>query len=126
MTEGLEGLRIYQLAEALADDVWKEVLRWTPSARQAVGRQLVEAVDSIGSNIAEGYGRFPYKDNRQFQYFARGSLQESIYWLRRARARKLIAEDRSREFLDRIGELAPQLNADIRTLSRRSQEEKPQ
>jgi len=28
--EGLEGLRIYQLAEELADAVWDEVLRWSP------------------------------------------------------------------------------------------------
>ena len=126
MAEGLEGLRIYQLAEALADDVWIEVLRWTPFARQTVGRQLVGAVDSIGSNIAEGYGRFHYKENRQFQYFARGSLHEAHHWLRRARVRKLMTEQRSKEFLDRLADLAPQLNAYIRTLDRRSRKENSQ
>ena len=30
MAEGLEGLRIFRLAEALADEVWAEVLTWSP------------------------------------------------------------------------------------------------
>ncbi len=41
MAEGLEGLRIFRLAEALADEVWAEVLTWSPFARQTVGGQLV-------------------------------------------------------------------------------------
>jgi four helix bundle protein len=124
MAEGLEGLRIFRLAEALADEVWAEVLTWSPFARQTVGRQLVEAADSVGANIAEGYGRFHFKDSRQFQYYARGSLQETNYWLRRARIRKLMTERRARELMERTAELAPQLNAYIRTLDRRSQVER--
>lgn len=124
MAEGLEGLRIFRLAEALADEVWAEVLTWSPFARQTVGRQLVEAADSVGANIAEGYGRFHFKDSRQFQYYARGSLQETNYWLRRARMRKLMTERRARELMERTAELAPQLNAYIRTLGRRSQAER--
>lgn len=54
MPEGLRGLRIYQLAEGLADEVWDEVATWKEFARQTVGRQLVEAADAIGGNIAEG------------------------------------------------------------------------
>ena len=94
MVEGLQGLRIFHLAETLADDIWSEVLAWKPFARQTVGRQLVEAADSVGSNIAEGYGRFHYKDNLQFQFYARGSLHETVFWLRRASKRNLIFEER--------------------------------
>lgn len=54
MAEGLRGLRIYQLAEDLSDEIWAEVLTWKPFARDTVGRQLVEAADSIGGNSAEG------------------------------------------------------------------------
>jgi hypothetical protein len=48
MAEGLRGLRIYQLAEDLSDEIWAEVSTWKPFARDTVGRQLVEAADSIG------------------------------------------------------------------------------
>jgi four helix bundle protein len=96
MVEGRKGLRIYQLAESLADEVWDEVVSWSSFARNTVGRQLVEASDSIGRNIAEGYGRDHYKDNRQFQFYARGSLEETGHWLRRALRRNLISERRTK------------------------------
>ncbi len=122
MPEGLKGLRIYQLAEVLANGVWDEVPTWKEFARQTVGRQLVEAADAIGGNIAEDYGRYHYKENRQFQFYARGSLEETGHWLRRAHRRNLIPEQRCEEFLAKIGELAPQLNAYIRTLERKAKE----
>ncbi len=122
MAEGLKGLRIYRLAEMLADEVWNEVVTWRPFARDTVGRQLVEASDSIGGNIAEGYGRYHYKDNRQFQFYARGSLEETGHWLRRAHRRKLISEERYQDLTKMVAELGPQLNAYIRTLERRSKE----
>jgi len=125
MAEGLMGLRIYQLAEALADEVWHEVIAWKPFARDTVGRQLVEAADSIGGNIAEGYGRYYYKENRQFQFYARGSLHETRHWLRRSCVRKLMSDVRCKELTAKVEELAPQLNAYIKTLERRSREQKP-
>jgi len=125
MAEGLMGLRIYQLAEALADEVWQEVIAWKPFARDTVGRQLVEAADSLGGNIADGYGRYSYKENRQFQLYARGSLHETRHWLRRACVRKLMSDVRCKELAAKVEELAPQLNAYIKTLERRSREQKP-
>jgi four helix bundle protein len=51
-----ENLRVYQLAEELADRIWEIVLAWNIFARDTVGKQLVKAADSIGANIAEGTG----------------------------------------------------------------------
>jgi len=120
MPEGLEGLRIYQMAEDLADAVWHEVLSWNPFPRDTLGRQFVDAADSVGGNIAEGYGRYHYRDNRQFQYYARGSLFETRHWLRRAHERDLLSDERFEELAGRVDALAPQLNAYIRMLGRRS------
>jgi len=118
--EGLEGLRIYQLAEELADSVWDEVLSWSPFPRDTLGRQLVDAADSVGGNIAEGYGRYHYRDNRQFQYYASGSLFETRHWLRRAHKRDLLSNERFNELTARVEALARQLNAYIRMLGRKS------
>ena len=120
MAEGFLGLRIYQLAEALADEVWNEVITWRPFSRDTVGRQFVDAADSIGANIAEGYGGFHYRDMRQFQLIARGSLEETGHWLRRARRRNLIAEKRYNSLDGLPRGLAPQLNAYIRSLETRA------
>lgn len=67
-----ESLRVYQLSESLADEVWTVVLKWNVFARDTVGKQLVKAADSIGANIAEGTGRGTFVDNRRFVRIARG------------------------------------------------------
>jgi four helix bundle protein len=120
MAEGLLGLRVYQLAEALADEAWSEVMTWRPFSRDTGGRQFLDAADSVGANIAEGYGRFHYREMRQFPLIARGPLEETGHWLRRARSRNLIAEKRCSTLVGLSRELAPQLNAYIRSLETRA------
>jgi len=36
-----EKLRVYQLSEMLADEIWGIVLKWNVFARDTVGKQLV-------------------------------------------------------------------------------------
>ena len=86
-----EKLQVYKLAERLADDIWAIVVKWNVFARDTVGKQLVKAADSIGANIAEGTGRGSFVDNRRFVRIARGSLNETQHWLRRAYKRQLLS-----------------------------------
>lgn len=72
-----ENLRIYKLAEALADQVWDIVIEWNGFNRNTVGSQLVRAADSVGANIAEGVGRWGLQDQKRFMYIARASLNET-------------------------------------------------
>ena len=85
-----EDLRVFQLAEKLADETWDIVSDWEYFAKDTVGKQLVKSADSIGANIAEGSGRGTPKDNKRFIRISRGSYNETKYWLRRARRRNLI------------------------------------
>jgi four helix bundle protein len=87
-----ERLRVYILAEKLADAIWDIVLRWDSLPKQTVGRQMIDASDSIGANIAEGTGRGSFEDNRRFIRIARGSLYETQHWLRRAYKRRLLSK----------------------------------
>ncbi|MEX0716652.1 MAG: four helix bundle protein [Planctomycetaceae bacterium] len=111
-----ENLEVYRLSERLADAVWDIVKAWTSFPRQTVGNQLVRAADSIGANIAEGSGRGSYQDNRRFVRMARGSLQETQHWLRRAFNRQLLGEDHVRQLKPMLDELAPRLNAYINSI----------
>ena len=110
-----ERLKVYQL-EKLADDVWTIVLGWEHFARETVGRQLVSAADSIGANIAEGVGRGSYQDNRRFVRIARGSLNETKHWLRRAHRRGLLSAGTVEIVKPVVDELAPKLNAYLRSI----------
>jgi four helix bundle protein len=113
-----EKLRVYQLSEKLADAVWDIVWRWKPFAKDTVGKQLVQASDSIGANIAEGVGRGTFPDTRRFIRIARGSLHETQHWLRRAWRRNLLTADQVQELKPLVDELAPKLNAFLKSIGR--------
>ncbi len=111
-----ESLRVYQLSESLADQIWSIVVKWNVFARDTVGKQLVKAADSIGANIAEGTGRGSFVDNRRFVRIARGSLNETQHWLRRAYKRQLLNDKEVRNLKPIIDELAPKLNAYLKSI----------
>ena len=111
-----ENLRVYQLSELLADEIWDVVVDWDRFARDTVGIQLVRAADSIGANIAEGTGRGSYADNRRFIRIARGSLRETQHFLRRAYKRKLITQQKVARIKPLVDELAPRLNAYLKSI----------
>ena len=111
-----ENLQVYKLGEKLADEVWIVVTGWEHFAKMTVGRQIVRAADSIGANIAEGTGRGSFQDNRRFVKMARGSLNETQHWLRRAHRRGLLSKDDVKRIRPIIDELAPKLNAYLRSI----------
>ncbi len=111
MALAIEDLRVLQLAEAIADTTWKTVVGWQPFAQEAMGKQLIQAADSIGANIAEAYGRLHYGEKLTSFYYARGSLFETKYWLNRAVARELVDDKLLRAAISQLSDLARQLNA---------------
>jgi four helix bundle protein len=115
-----EKLRVYQLSEKLADQVWEIVLGWSFFARITVGKQLVSAADSVGANLSEGAGRGRFLDNKRFVRIARGSLNETKHWLRRAYKRSLLSEEQIDRLKPLIEELAPTLNAYLKSIGNAS------
>ena len=111
-----EKLRVYRLSEKLADELWKTAIGWSYFERDTVGKQLVRAGDSIGANIAEGAGRGTFLDNRRFVRMARGSLNETKHWLRRAHKRSLLTTEQTTILKPMIDELAPTLNAYLNSI----------
>ena len=111
-----EKLRVYRLSEKLADELWKIARRWGYFERDTVGKQLVRAGDSIGANIAEGAGRGRFLDNKRFVRMARGSLNETKHWLRRAHKRGLLTAAQVQLLKPVIDELAPTLNAYLNSI----------
>jgi len=111
--QDIEESRMYERAEQLADEIWDAVLAWEPFARETVGRQLATAADSIGANIAESSGRFHPGDVVRFLYYARGSLKETRYWLRRALNRTLITQHQFDHWMAELTQLAKDINSYI-------------
>ena len=111
-----ERLRVYQLSEKLADHIWQVVLSWNNFARDTVGKQIVRSADSIGANLSEGSGRGRYLDNKRFVRMARGSLNETQHWLRRAYKRNLLTKSQVDKLKPIITELGPSLNAYLKSI----------
>jgi four helix bundle protein len=116
-----ETLEIYTLSERVADEVWRIVMRWDHFSRDTVGKQLVRAADSIGANIAEGHGRGSDPDHRRFIKIARGSMNETSHFLRRAYRRDLLKASQIEKLKPMFEELAPRLNAYLNSIGRNRQ-----
>ena len=77
-------------------------------------KQLVRSADSIGANIAEGFGRYHYKENKNFCYFGRGSLIETKGWITKAKTHKLISESQFNDYLTKLSVIHLKLNGYIK------------
>jgi four helix bundle protein len=111
-----ENLRVYRLSEEIADFIWHIAIGWNNFARDTVGKQLVRAADSVGSNIAEGDGRGSYQEHRRYVRIARASLNETKHWLRRAFRRNLLSQQQTDQLKPLLDELGPRLNAYLKSI----------
>ena len=113
----LEKLEIYQLAEAFSDIIWNLVDEWKDFQKNTIGKQIVRSADSISANIAEGYGRYFYKESRQFFFYSRGSLQETKSWLSKCKRRKIIEMFQAEQLLNEAEKILAKLNAYIKFIA---------
>lgn len=89
----LEELEVYKVAMEIGELVWGIVDKWDYFPKKTLGAQYVDAADSIALNISEGYGRFHYKENKNFCYYSRGSAKETLTATQKAKNRGLLNEE---------------------------------
>ena len=114
----LEDLEVYQLAESFGDEIWFLVNEWKYFAKDTVGKQMARSADSISANIAEGYGRYHYKENRNFCYFSRGSIIETKGWLKKSKTRKLLTEEQFDLLYEKLQTIHIKLNAYLKFIGK--------
>ncbi len=102
----------------VGEDVWSQVDVWAWLAKQSVGLQWIRSADSIAANIAEGYGRYSFKENAKFCYYSRGSLRETQTWLTKAANRHLLSPDQADLIHLKLETLRRQLDNYIRSLGK--------
>ncbi len=112
----LEDLVIYQIAMEVGDEIWFSVTEWENLAKYSIGKQIVRSADSIAANISEGFGRYHFKDRKNFMFYSRGSLYETKTWLTKAKNRHIITEDFFEIQIQKLDTLGVKLNNYISTL----------
>jgi four helix bundle protein len=118
MISSLGDFKAYELAMKLGDDVWKVVSDWRYFEKDTIGKQLVKAADSVAANLSEGFGRYHFKEAKNFSYFSRGSLFETETWLTKAHARELITTDQYQHFKKTMDTIGKMLNGYISSLGK--------
>jgi len=106
----LEDLEVYKLAKEVSGKAWSIYQEMDYQTKRILGSQFIQAADSIGANIAEGFGRYHYLDKNKFNYNARASLSESLYWLDLLLERKIIDKKDSSYLKKKLKNLAIKLN----------------
>lgn len=104
----------------LAEEVWNIVVKWNSFSHDTIGKQLVRSADSIAANLSEGFGRYFYKENRQFCSYSRGSLYETKTWLRKAHTRNLVSDDDYAKFCKDIDKISIKLNNYIKSFGNKT------
>lgn len=106
MTNTLENLVVFQKSDSLSRLVW-EIAQLIPKKYYySLADQMIRSADSIGANIAEGYGRSTQKDRLRHCYYARGSIYELQFWLKKVAERHLIPEERIAEVVLKTKQLS--------------------
>ncbi|WP_423127560.1 four helix bundle protein [Gaoshiqia sp. Z1-71] len=112
----LKELEVYQLARELSKQAWQIYEKMSWQRQKIIGDQFITSIDSIGANIAEGYGRFHYLDKIKFYYNSRASMLESIiHWLELLLEREMISSDAFDEMKKAAEKLSIKLNNFIST-----------
>jgi len=113
-------LEVYKLSLKLSDIIWQIYIDLSNDLKYNIGSQVIRSIDSIGANIAEGYGRFHYKDSVKFYYNARGSLWESKHWIHLLYKRNLIEKKEYEQIIKKLEVLGKKLNGFIKSVKNKN------
>lgn len=112
----LDVLEVYKPAMEIGHAAWDGVNKGHYFQKGTLGKQLIRAADSIALNISEGYGRFSFKENKMFCYYARGSAFETMTALKRAHDRALISKEELSVFRQKFERFFKLLNPYIKSI----------
>lgn len=116
----LSELRVYNVANELNDKIWEIVDKWDFYKKDTIGKQMVRSVDSISANIAEGFGRYHFKENKNFLYYSRGSAYETLDWISKAGRRKIIDPETSGSLKSQLEDFLKSLNSYINAIGKKT------
>lgn len=86
----LSQLEVYKIAMEIGDLAWDIVDKWPFSIKDTLGKQHVRSADSKALNIAEGNGRYFYKENKVFCFFVVDLQRKPYVHFIKARKRVLL------------------------------------
>jgi four helix bundle protein len=115
-------LEVWQRGRELKKEIEALPKTFPADEKYRMTDQIIRSVRSINSNIAEGHGRFSYKDQLHFCIQARGSLSETLNHLIDAYDCNYITKEQLAHFKIKTDEVGKLLNGYITYLRKKLQE----
>lgn len=107
-------MQVWEKVHALLLDVYRITKRFPVDERYRLTDQICRAAVSVPTNIAEADGRYHKREQIQFLFMARGSLQETRYLIRVAMDLGYIAAEEHDSLRERYDEASKMLNGLIK------------
>lgn len=120
MVNRYEDLEIYQISVEITVEIYKLTKKFPREETYGITDQLKRAVTSIGANIAEGFGRYHFKDKLLFFYNARGSLYEVKHFLEISSRMDYISNDEKDNLFHKLNNLSVKLNNFITSIGKQN------
>ncbi len=122
ITKGFEDLELWKECRTLRIKISLLVKSFPKEEKYMLISQILRSSRSISANIAEGYGRFHYKENIQFCRQARGSLSGTLDHLICSYDENYITENQLKEFKITYDRCLKLINGYILYLKKRKDE----
>jgi four helix bundle protein len=110
-------LEIWKEANILAVKIYKIIEQFPVEERYGISNQIRRASVSVGANIAEGFGRFHYKDKIKFYYNARGSVCEVQNFIFISKEIAYLDSKMAREIFSEYEKLNKRINSFIKAVN---------
>jgi len=112
-------LEVWKKARFLKNEIWALIKTFPIDEKFRLTDQILRSIRSITATIAEGHGRFTFKDQVHFCIMARGSLSETLNHLIDAFDCNYINKEQLNYFKTSIDEVTKILNGYINYLRKK-------
>jgi four helix bundle protein len=124
MSSNFVDLKCWQLCNDLKAYLRENILQLFPKTeRFELYLQLKRASRSATANIAEGWGRYHYKDNIKFLIIDRGSIAEVLDHILEAKSCEYISVEQVNEVRNKTNDSNKVINGYIRYLRNKDNDE---
>jgi len=120
--KSFQNLQVWQIAHKLVLMIYIVVDKFPKKEEFRLTSQIIRAVISIPSNIAEGMGRYTRKEFIKYLIVSRGSLEEVKYQIILAKDLNYIDQITFEKLISEIQLLCKKINSLISSLKSKSDE----
>ena len=118
-------LEVWKKARELKKKISLLVKTFPSEERYRLTDQIIRSSRSITANISEGYGKYIYKETKQYCIHSRGLLNETLNHLIDAFDETYITKEQLLNFKNEIEECSKLLNGYISYLKKKMDEKPP-